>query len=217
MGSAPVQSWAQDTEISPTLDETAAASSTPCRCVGEMSESVANIERVLSEPMHATGFDFTDEPLENIINFLQEEYNIPIQLDVPALEDAGLTSDEPVTANIQHVCVRSGLRLLLKSKHLTYIIQNEVLIITTPEVAEAELTTCVYDVRDLIGENKDGKGIDALIDVIVSCTAVETWAENGGGEAEIRPLRPGLLVIAQSREVHDDIAELLDAIRQILD
>ena len=91
------------------------------------------------------------------------------------------------------------------------------LIITTPEEAEAELTTCVYDVRDLIGENKENKDVLALIDVIVSCVATETWAENGGGEAEIRSLRPGLLVISQTRAVHDEIAELLGVIRQILD
>ncbi|MEM1304267.1 MAG: hypothetical protein AAGG46_05190, partial [Planctomycetota bacterium] len=36
-----------------------------------------------------------------------------------------------------------------------------------------------------------GGGVDAdfdsLIDLIVSTVASETWAENGGGEAEIRP------------------------------
>ncbi len=37
---------------------------------------------------------------------------------------------------------------------------------------------------------------DSLIDLIQSTVATETWAENGGGEAEIRPFPTGVLVDA---------------------
>jgi hypothetical protein len=37
---------------------------------------------------------------------------------------------------------------------------------------------------------------DSLIDLIQSTVSVETWAENGGGEAEIRPFPTGVLVDA---------------------
>jgi Protein of unknown function (DUF1598) len=37
---------------------------------------------------------------------------------------------------------------------------------------------------------------DSLIDLIVSTVSTETWAENGGGEAEIRPFPGGVLVDA---------------------
>jgi hypothetical protein len=37
---------------------------------------------------------------------------------------------------------------------------------------------------------------DSLIDLIVSTVAAETWAENGGGQAEIRPFPGGVLVDA---------------------
>ena len=72
---------------------------------------------------------------------------------------------------------------------------------------------CVYDVRDLVATPvrpaqagaSAAADYDPLIDAIVSCVATETWAESGGGEAEIRPLPPGLLVISQTRAVHDEI------------
>jgi Protein of unknown function (DUF1598) len=35
---------------------------------------------------------------------------------------------------------------------------------------------------------------DSLIDLIVSTVATETWAENGGGEAELRPFPTGVMV-----------------------
>lgn len=55
-----------------------------------------------------------------------------------------------------------------------------------------------------VGPNTDGGGqgaaanadFDSLIDLIQSTVATESWAENGGGEAEIRPFPGGVLVDA---------------------
>jgi hypothetical protein len=185
-----------------------------CRCVAGDAQAVAKIEKVLRGPLHSTGIEFTDTPLEEVANLLQEEYDIPVQLDKPALEEIGLGADEPITVKLQNISLLAALRLMLKTKQLTYIIQDEVLLITTPEEAEQDLVTCVYDVRGLIS-GTHGKAFDELIDTIVSCVATDTWAENGGGEAEIRPLKTGLLVISQTRAVHDEIRGLVAAIRQV--
>jgi hypothetical protein len=187
-----------------------------CRCESDLGERVARIRQILSEPLKESGLDFSEEPLENVINFIQVEYNIPIQVDEPALENAGLTRDEPLTLAIQNVSLQSALRLALKQKQLTYVLSNEVLIITTPEEAESELKVCVYDVRDLIGRNEGNKNLDALADTLSSCVAQQTWAKYKGGEAEIKPLQPGVLVISQTQAVHDEIGGLLSLIRETL-
>jgi hypothetical protein len=142
-----------------------------CRCEGDQGAAADRIRTVLLEPLKSAGLEFTDEPLENIVNFLQDEYDIPIQLDIPGLEDAGLMANEQISVNLRNVSLKSALRLMLKTKSLTYIIRDEVLIITTPEEAEAELVACVYDVRDLIGASTSEKELHALADVIVSCVA----------------------------------------------
>jgi hypothetical protein len=196
------------------LDGAEAGKQELCRCVAGDAQAVAKIENVLRGPLHSSGIDFTDTPLEEVLNLLQDEYNIPIQLDKPALEEIGLGADEPITVKLNSISLQAALRLMLKAKQLTYIIQDEVLLITTPEEAESILVTCVYDVRGLISGTR-GKSFDELIDTIVSCVATETWAENGGGEAEIRPLNPGLLVITQTRAVQEEIRGLLGAIRQV--
>ena len=108
------------------------------------------INEALASPLKATGLDFTEEPLENVVSFLQTEYEIPIQLEDSALEDAGLTRDEPVNVTLRDITLRSALRLMLKQKQLTYVIRDEVLIITTPEEAESELVAKVYPVADLV-------------------------------------------------------------------
>lgn len=200
-----------------------------CRCVGEASgETVDRIYRVLDGQLISAGMEYNGAALSQVVATLQDDYQIPIQLDVPALEDAGIGPDEPVSINLRNISLRSALRLLLKQVQLTYVIQDEVLIITTPEEAESHLIVCVYDVRDLRGKNQPGSpppqplgasawaDYDPLMGVITSCVSTETWAENGGGEAEIRSLKPGLMVISQTQAVHDEIRGLLASIRLTL-
>lgn len=65
------------------------------------------------------------------------------------------------------------------------------------------------------GANAD---FDSLIDLIVSTVSTDTWAENGGGEAEIRPFPTNLsLVISQTQAVHEEIADLLQQLRRLQD
>src|SRR5215212_9031707 len=50
-----------------------------------------------------------------------------------------------------------------------------------------------------VGNQQGGSALadfDSLIDLIVSTVAMDTWAENGGGQAEIRPFPNGVLVDA---------------------
>jgi hypothetical protein len=192
-----------------------AASADICRCIGESrSETVKRIEEALRGPLKSNGLDFVDVPLEEVVSTLQEDYGIPIQIDVPALEEMGIGPDEGVTANIHNVSLRSALRLILKRNQLVYIVQDEVLLITTPEQAESQLVTCVYDLRGVTEDISD-KTIDNVIDTITSCISTETWAENGGGESEINAVKPGLLVISQTQAVHEQIVGLLDTIRDV--
>jgi hypothetical protein len=121
-----------------------------------------------------------------------------------------------VTIQIHNVSLRSALRLMLKKSNLTYIIQDEVLLITTPDEAEKHLVTCVYDVEGLVDEGK-AESMDSLIDAIVTCVATDTWAENGGGEADVRPLTPGLLVVSHTRDVQEEVSGLLASIRKMRD
>jgi hypothetical protein len=105
---------------------------------------------------------------------------------------------------------------MLQQLQLTYLIQNEVLLITTPERADAELKICVYDVREIVGSSKEkDPAVGLLIDAIVACVATDTWAENGGGEAEIRWINPGFLVVSQTQAVHEEVRALLATIRDV--
>lgn len=190
----------------------AAALSPPCHCVGaDSSPTVQRIRQALRSPLKSSGLEFHDTSLEVVVRFLREEYAIPIQIDQSALADIGLAPDDPVTIHLRDISLKSALRLMLRPIGLTYVLRDEVLLITSLEEADVFLVNCVYDVHELVGAGNS----DPLIDVIVNCVAADTWAENGGGEAEIRSLGHGLLVISQTEAVHDEIRELLRAVSRI--
>ena len=98
----------------------------------------------------ATQLEFFDAPLSDVIDYLKDYHDIEIQLDTRALEDVGITSQSPVTKTLKGISLKSALRLLLRDLSLTYVIEDEVLLITTPEEAENRLSTKVYPVADLV-------------------------------------------------------------------
>lgn len=185
-----------------------------CRCVGEESSAhaAARIRSVLQSPLVDSGLKFDGVALSDVAAGIQEQYNIPVKLDQAALDNLGVQPDQPVTASFHGISLRSALRLILKELGLTYIIEDEVLMITTPDEAEQSLRICVYNVRDLIDPSKAAE-MDALRDTILACIARETWAVSGGGEAEIKSLPSGLLVVSQTQAIQEELRDTLEAIR----
>jgi hypothetical protein len=116
--------------------------------------------------------------------------------------------------------LRSALHLLLDDLKLQYVIQNEVLLITTPEKAESEeyLATRIYPVKDLVlVRNENGEieaDFDQLMELITSSTFTRPWHANIGTIARYQYRDQCLLVITQTQEVHEQIAALLAALRR---
>jgi hypothetical protein len=184
-----------------------------CQCVSESdSASVERIERALRGPLHSNGLDFVDTPLKDLVEQLATDYGIPIQLDKAAMDEAGINGDQGVTVNLHNISLQSALKIMLKTVQLTYIIRDEVLFITTPEAAARELKVCVYNLNGIVSDH--GSDLDSVADVIRSCIATETWAINGGGQSEIRTIKPDLLVVSQTSAVHEQVRDLLDTIRK---
>ena len=97
-----------------------------------------------------TRLEFIETPLTQVIEFLKDQHDINIEIDTKALDDIGIGSDTPITRNLRGISLRSALRLLLKDLGLTYVVRDEVLLITSPEEAESKLVTKVYPVGDLV-------------------------------------------------------------------
>ncbi|MCA9269024.1 MAG: hypothetical protein KDA41_11165, partial [Planctomycetales bacterium] len=115
-------------------------------------------EKIFEALDQPTTLEFIEAPLSDVIDYTKDLHGIEIQIDKRALEDVGIGTDTPITRNLKGITLRSALRLLLKDLDLTYVIRDEVLLITTPEEAESQLVTKVYPVADLVLPIRSGAG-----------------------------------------------------------
>jgi hypothetical protein len=174
--------------------------------------SRARIEQALDAPIDLI---FDETPLTEVAAHLRSVAKIPVQLDLRAIEDIGLGADTKVTFEIANVSLRSALRHLLRRFELTTIIRDESLLITTDEEAEDSMSIRVYSVRDLAhaldanGEEIENDG--DLTETLPSLIAPNSWA-NVGGPGNMVP-HHGRLVVAQSDDVHEQLAAVLAALR----
>jgi Flp pilus assembly secretin CpaC len=265
------------------------------------TERELEIERRLQTPVL---LKYQETPLTEVMSGLSELTGVNIHLDPRGLSQEGVNTDTPITINLgKEISLKSALNLILEPLHLSYVVSDEVLKITSEQLRDGEIYQEVYNVADLVtpipnftpssnmglqglindsmaaagagrgslglgnnapsvlvndrrpavgpngrvlaqqingsptspsgapsttipigGGGPGGMGgaanadFDSLIDLIVSTVHTDTWAENGGGQAEIRPFPTNLsLVISQTQRVHEEISELLQQLRRLQD
>ena len=237
------------------------------------------IYRKLDNPMNS--MEFKDTPLRQVLDDMQGWTGINIVPDEPALNDAGISLDHPVTMKLEGVAFKSALNLLLHQVHLTYVVKDEVLNITTEDNARGKLVTRIHPVLDLVipvenstgtnvlkalgqnngdftnvklnnsapflglnsmgggqnvsagqiqnniqlnsgtpsvtTENPKGTLQDVLIRMVTNTIAPQSWASVGGpGTIDYYPLGMAL-VITQTPDIQEQVAELLQALRRLQD
>ncbi|RIK81536.1 MAG: hypothetical protein DCC68_08395 [Planctomycetota bacterium] len=96
-------------------------------------------------------FQLIQMPLRQFAEQIEQQHKIQVEIDNKGLIDAGLDPETmEINRDLRGISLRSALRLILKELELTYVVQNEVLLITTPDKAGTVLTTKVYPVADLV-------------------------------------------------------------------
>ena len=73
------------------------------------------------------------QPLRDAVTSLQNYSGLNIVLDPKALSDAGLTSSAPVSLSVKQVPLNTVLKLLLNPLGLTYRLEDDVILITSPQ------------------------------------------------------------------------------------
>ncbi|ADB16715.1 type II and III secretion system protein [Pirellula staleyi DSM 6068] len=266
----------------------------------KLSPAELEIERSLGKPIEAR---FENRPLSEVLDTLGKMTGINIFLDPQGLHAEGVTSDTPVSLNLQQpISLKSALNLLLENHGLSYVIQNEVLRITSEQTRNSNVYPQTYYVADLVipipnfvpsyniglpgaireslnsmgygmparamstgpltlAQGEDNKAatpsnasvlaqmgaanvlpgsgaqrgptslgggpggmgggvqadFDTLIELITSTIAPTTWDEVGG-PGSISGFDVNLsLVVSQTQEVHEQIADLLEQLRRLQD
>lgn len=158
-----------------------------------------------------TTLEFNDTSLEDILKEIETSHQLQIKIDQRALDDFGVDKDSPITIKLQDISLRSALDLILDELDLTYVIESEVLQITSIEEAETKLELVIYPVNDLLPEGPfDHKDLIHLMHTTVSPTS---WDEVGG-PGTIMGFRDAI-VVNQTEQVHEEIYEFLQGLRQL--
>ena len=158
---------------------------------------------ILEKMQKRSSFDYFETPLSDVAQRISEDYKVQILFNEPALSDAGIEpGTELVTLSVQDIKLDTALKLMLDKMHLTAIVRNEVLMITSKDTAYDTLVTRIYDLRP-----NWNLSLDELMETILKNVAASSWEDNGGN-GTITLVTQGLVITA-SLEVHGEINQLL--------
>ena len=129
----------------------------------------------VADPMDYQGF-----PLWQVADELQKTYWIPILVNEQSLAEEGISTDSPVTFKVGEITLQSALRHLLASvsNGLTFVVRDEVLLITTKEDAQSGLSRYVG--------NSDTEQLDN------GATFIEQWRKTASDIEDRETLRKAL-------------------------
>ncbi|MCG6155108.1 hypothetical protein [Rubinisphaera margarita] len=220
--------------------------------------------------------DFIEVSLQEVVDFYSDFFQLPIRIDHPAMDDEGIPNDAEVTyfGNQELRYVLDGI---LSQIDCDYYFDHEMLVIAPAYRCDEMMSTCVYDVTDLIAANElapvpnpadpdsvveeenrnpqpqgtggGGAGFfdmgspvislepaslsvdppaqrthasplkneNSLVDAILHTTSGE-WETIGGYGGTVQfyeTANARMLIVHQNRRTQEEIAELLESMRQL--
>lgn len=113
-----------------------------------LSQAEQEIQRKL---ITEVSIKYANRPLSEVIDELSAVTGVPMVLDMRALNAVRVTTDTPVTLQLPgSIKLKSALNLILNSLELTYVIENDVLSITSLEAKRSKVYPRTYRVTDLV-------------------------------------------------------------------
>ena len=105
------------------------------------------IEKSLSQPI---SLNFDQKPFREVVEYIHNTADINIVVDQFGLEDRGFTIETPISINLNGIELRKALNLILQDYDLAYLIDNDVLKITSNLRQQGKLEVRTYPVADLV-------------------------------------------------------------------
>jgi hypothetical protein len=186
--------------------------------------------------------DFNNIPMEETLNFIREFSGLNIVVDGEVMTK--LTEDQlKVTLKVKDLLLKSVLKLMLNPRDLTAVYKEGVLLILPKGKADHAVTLQMYDVRDLLVKIQDFPGPrvelvspsgaggntpltgatftleeprstiteEFITEMVKSNTGDRSWDENPNASIT---LANGILVVSQSRRVHEEVRRFINKLRQ---
>jgi len=121
------------------------------------------IESSLSTTM--VNLNFNNTPLDDVIKYLQTQTGLNFYLDARALEEARIDPKTlPINTSLNQITLKSALEIILPGVNLKYVVDKEVVRITTPKGARGKLVQRTMPVAELVipVQNYQPSGVSSL-------------------------------------------------------
>jgi type II secretory pathway component GspD/PulD (secretin) len=105
------------------------------------------IEMKLDKPIP---IEINQTPLDQAIDHLRDVTGLPISIDTAAIEAEGINLHKPISEKLTPVATRHILTIILEKAGLSYVVENDVVKVTTSKKAKGRLFTKVFSVADLV-------------------------------------------------------------------
>jgi len=175
------------------------------------------IEQRLSTPVMINS---ENKPLREVIEYLEKVSNINIHLDEGGLQTLGLDSNIPVTLKLKsEIPLKSVFNLILPKYQLSYVIKNDVLMITSEDKTKGLVYTVSYQVADLVIPIPNfvptgNEGMPAALQQGYKMAALGRGIGNNGGYMPTLPAMP--IQVAATGNGESTTAELHPQLAQQL-
>ena len=185
--------------------------------------------------------DFNNQTLEEAIAFLRDFTGINIVVDAEVYKSQ--SEDQlKVTLKVKDLLLKSVLKLMLSSRELTAMYKEGVVLVVPKGKIDKAVTLQLYDVRDLLVKIQDFAGPkvelvspqkggggpltgatftleeprstiteEFITDMVKQNTGDKSWDENPNASLT---LTNGVLVVSQSKRVHEEIKRFINLLRQ---
>ncbi len=180
---------------------------------GGMARAERPAEKKIREELaRTTTVEFNEQPLSEVVKYFIEIHGINIDVSQKKLEEANVALDTPITKVLRGVSLAPALNSILGDLGLTYVIENEVLLITSIADAQQTSTPRVYDITGLGGATEREallKAVELVLDRSVS-----------GPDGKPAPAAMRLLIFREklllrgSQAEHDRTTDLLQRLRE---
>ncbi|MDB5347129.1 MAG: hypothetical protein JWP89_5506 [Schlesneria sp.] len=178
------------------------------RSVPSFPRPTAAEANILQQLTESTSVDWAEKSLEDALNNLEEQHGIEIWLDKQAMQDQGIDTEEQVTLQMDDISLRSCLRLMLEPSGLVYIIEDEVMKITSQVAHGTKKTTRVYPVGDLCETPAEA---EELLETIECGLGISR--QTGDGPRYVISSKMKTLTVRDSYRVQEKVQELILALR----
>lgn len=163
---------------------------------------------------------YHDTPLKTVIRDIAQQAGVNVLLDGKGLREEGVSRETQVSLHVRDKLVVEVLGRLLEPLQLDYVLEDEVVKITSRTRALGTVTTIVYPVSHVVDRLADADQpvpraqLDELARQLQQEIMPTDWDEFGGIGSISPHESSGSLIIRQAEKIHEQIQEWLQAKRQ---